>query len=278
MRFFWQSLLVRLQQGTLPVWLARLTSAAIARDEALAAQYDALWRAERLAAGSRAHGLSDAQKQRLWSQLPQPKPERSWRERLAPVGAASVMAGAALIALSVRAPADTLPALPLGELSARAALVEKAPLGVRVRCVVQNDITDDAVFGARQTGANLRCANAGMLAFSTTNFADTARFAFVVGIDGQGKRFDVAPFLSTSSAVSLGAHTTDSILDTLAPMSALSTGDVTLFVLLSEQPFSGDDIARRIDAAARAAVPLAQLERLPVDVPVQARMTVVRTP
>jgi hypothetical protein len=278
MRILWTTLLVRLQQGTLPRWLARHTMSAISRDVELAAQYDALWRAERAASGNADVGLSDAQKQRLWSDLAKENTTAAARlPRFVPIGAVSAVACAAIAVIALRSPADGIAPMPLGELSARAALVEKTPLGVRVRCLVNNDVTDDAVFGARQTGANLRCADRGILAFSTTNFADTARFAFVVGVDAQGNRFDVAPFFSTSQAVSLGARTTDMVLNTLAPMSALSTGDITLFVLLSEQPFSGEEIAQRLDAAARSAVPLGQLERLPVDVPVQARMSIVRT-
>jgi hypothetical protein len=54
--------------------------------------------------------------------------------------------------------------------------------------------------------------------------------------------------------------------------------NVTLHLLLSDEPFSSADVENRLSAAERAAVPLQNLERLPVDVPVQARLTVHRAP
>ncbi|MBM4283308.1 MAG: hypothetical protein FJ137_22045 [Deltaproteobacteria bacterium] len=55
-------------------------------------------------------------------------------------------------------------------------------------------------------------------------------------------------------------------------------GQVTLHVLWADAPFSGKDVARRLSAAERAAVPLGRLDRLPVDVEVQSHLTLYRLP
>ena len=166
----------------------------------------------------------------------------------------------------------------LGELTARSALMASAPLGMRVRCVVNDRVVGDATAGARQTGADLDCGQDGLLAFSTTNLATSTRHAFVVGVnDDSGERVWLAPFPRGSSARVMAAGVADELVDVLTPMASLPA-NVTLHLLLSDEPFSSADVVNRLSAAERAAVPLQNLERLPVDVPVQARLTVHRAP
>jgi hypothetical protein len=140
---------------------------------------------------------------------------------------------------------------------------------VRVRCVTNGTVVDEASAGARQTGHDLDCGSDGLLAFSTTNLNDAVRYAFVIGVDDTGRRVWLPPFERTSAALSLPAHSADALLETLAPM---PTQALTLFVLLDDEPFSADDVETRLATAARNGVPLASLDKLPLDVASQGRV------
>jgi hypothetical protein len=255
--------------GALPGPARRWMRGVVAVDVAVAAAYDLLRRAERRAAPDQ--GLSSGQADLLLHQLlddgvptlsdaasASAAPSQWWGSLAPALGAAACVG-----ALVVGAPDD---------LTSRG--VSADPVGVRVRCMVDNVVVDEASAGARQTGADLDCAAGGLLAFSTTNLSPRAQFTFVIGIDRDSQPVWLPPFSSWSPAIAIPAGTTDLMAQTLARVPA--GGDLTLFVLLSDEAFDGADVERRLEAAVRAGVPLAQLERLPVDVDTQARLTVRR--
>ncbi len=260
--------------GALPSLLRRWMCDVVDVDDDVAAAYDLLRRAEHRSAA--AAGLSSGQQELLLRRLlddgaldeeqtPHVAPSagrlgmRAWWGSLAP-------------ALGAATCAFLFWALPVDDLASRGGA--QAPLGVHVRCVIDGAIFDEASAGARQTGADVDCAPGGTLAFSTTNLSPRAQFAFVVGIDQSSQPVWLPPFAPSSSALAVPAGTADALLSTMARLP--DAGDVTLFVLLSDVAFSGVDVEQRLNGALRAGVPLAQLERLPVDVAVQSRLIVRR--
>lgn len=251
-------LLPRYVAGALPQALGRLVRARLDDDLDLQAAYHVLRRAERPAHG----GLSAAQKELvldavLEASAPHPiAATSSWWTQLVPAGAAM-----ACLALFVAIGHDD-------ELVARGD-ANQPPLGVRVRCVSNGSVVDEASAGARQTGADLDCGSDGLLAFSTTNLNDAVRYAFVIGVDDNGNRVWLPPFERTGASVSLAAHSADALLETLAPMPAQA---LTLFVLLDDEPFSADDVEARLATAERNGLPLASLDKLPLDVASQGRL------
>lgn len=206
-------------------------------------------------------GLSGAQKDRLLAALlddragdpVEPASAPAWRA-LVPLAAAGACVGVFAVSSN-------------GDLAARGAA--DAALGVRVRCVHDGAVVDDASAGARQTGGDLACPAGSLLAFSTTNLQRAERFAFVVGIDDHGDVVWLPPFAEDSAARALPAGSTDAVVDTLAP---LPDRAVTLFVLLDDNGFDGADVGRRLDAARRSGVPLEKLDKLPVGVRAQGRL------
>ncbi len=282
-RPFTSWLLPRYAAGSLPGPLRHLVQRALDRDIELAAQYDAMRRAERVMAGGA--GLSAGQLDLLLAGvLEQTDAATAASARQAGGGRAwmpASLAAAAAVAFVVTGTSpstSTTEHRGLGELTARSALMASAPLGMRVRCVVNDRVVGDATAGARQTGADLDCGQDGLLAFSTTNLATSPRHAFVVGVnDDSGERVWLAPFPRGSSARVMAPGVADELVDVLTPMASLPA-NVTLHLLLSDEPFTSADVENRLSAAERAAVPLKNLERLPVDVPVQARLTVHRAP
>lgn len=252
-------LLPRYVAGALPHSLGRLVRARLVDDVELQAAYHVLRRAERPVHG----GLSAAQKELLLdaildaSSAHAPATASSWWTQLVPAGAAM-----ACLALFVAIGHDD-------DLVARGAAQPQAPLGVRIRCVSNGNVVDEASAGARQTGADIDCGADGLLAFSTTNLNDAVRYAFVVGVDDSGNRVWLPPFERSSAALSLPARSADALLETLAPM---PTQALTLFVLLDDEPFSADDVEDRLSAAQRNGVPLASLDKLPLDVASQGRL------
>jgi hypothetical protein len=272
MRSLLQSLLPRYCQGTLPSPLQWLVRQALVRDAQLALAYDGLRQAERLAAGH--DGLLVSQQQMLWQRLqtsvPSTRPPVTFNRWMLPASLAT-----AALAIAVFSPQT--PSSSLGTLSARAALIEQQPLGVRARCLQAGVVTAEAVAGARQAHGALSCDHSGLLALSTTNLAAEVRYAFVVGIDANHHWQYVPPFAADTPARAIAAGAVDDVLETLMPMGMMNTAAVTLFVLLSEQPFAGDQVERQLQRASHAALPLAQLDRLPIDVPIQARLLIQRT-
>lgn len=257
--------------GALPTPVRRWMGEVVATDVDVAVAYELLRQAERRLGGDDA--LSSGQQElllrRLLDDADDADESRAGEERAASFSSLVPALGAVACAglffvLPVATSSD--------DLTARGAA--HAPLGVHVRCVVDGAVVDQASAGARQTGTELDCADGGLLAFSTTNLSPAAQFAFVIGVDSSSRPIWLPPFSSSSTAVAIAAGTTDDVLSTLARLPA--TGDVTLFVLLSPEPFSGADVQRRLEQAGRAGVPLRQLERLPVDVDTQARLTVRR--
>jgi hypothetical protein len=290
-------LLPRYAAGHLPRALARFVRRAVENDVELAARYEALRRAERAIAGDPplsaaqldtllAGVLDDvadaaAKDESVGSSLSSSLSSSLERWGLGLVGAAACAAFVVVGTPSIESPSEPsttgASSTSLGDLQARGAAMAAEPVGVRVRCVDDTRVSDEATAGARQRGADLECAPEGLLAFSTTNLAPEARYAFVVGVDDDGGRVWLGPFARASAAAAIPAGTVDVVLDRLAPMTALPE-HLTLHVLLSDAPFSGDDVERRLAAAERAAVPLGRLDRLPVDVPVQSNLTLYRLP
>ena len=71
------------------------------------------------------------------------------------------------------------------------------------------------------------------------------------------------------------AGSVDDVVDVLAPLPR----DVSaLFVLIDAAPFTGEEISRRLQEAARAKTPLSHLDKLPIDVADQGRLTIRVTP
>jgi hypothetical protein len=288
-------LLPRYAAGQLPRPLARFVRRALDTDDEVAVRYDALRRAERAIAGGPA--LSAAQLDTVLSGVlsgvldavgdvdavaspvdHQPSPFERWGLGLVGAAACATFFVVGSPAPSSGATSEANPSTSgLGDLHARGAALAVEPVGVRVRCIDEVRVSDEATAGARQRGADLECVSSSLLAFSTTNLANQARYAFVVGVGDDGERVWLGPFARDAPATTVPAGSVDVVLDLLVPMTALPE-HLTLHVLLSDAPFSGDDVERRLAAAERAAVPLGRLDRLPVDVPVQSHLTLYRLP
>ena len=265
---FW--LLPRYAAGALPVSVARHVRGAIDDDDDLAAAYDALRFVDRThgAAG----GLSGAQKDLLLGAILDATPMTAATTASPATATASCTSWWSLAGpvTGIAACAALLIVFNGDDLQNRGG-DDTAPLGVRVRCVVNGAVVDEAAAGARQTGADLDCPAGALLAFSTTNLSADVRYAFVIGLtDGGAPRF-LPPCGAASAARAVEAGSVDAVVDVLAPLPA----DVTsLFVLIDAAPFVGDEIERRLQRAARAGLPLSHLDKLPVDVATQGRLTV----
>ena len=292
-RWFTSWLLPRYATGALPTPLLSLVRRALRDDDELAACYHALRAAERCAAD---RDVSAAQLELLLAGVMTSVDAAAQKSAHAsapwmPATAAAAAAAAAVLFVVVGRPSE---APGLGEVTARAALRahesnagaagadgHDAPAGVRVRCITARlpgagHVTADAVAGARQSGGVLNCGEGELLAFSLTNLAARDRAVFVVGIDpATDERVWLAAFPRGSLARAVPAGTVEAVVDVLTPMAALPAR-LTLHVLLADAPFSSGDVEARLSAAARSAVPLRALDRLPVDVQTQARLTVQR--
>lgn len=268
-------LLPRYAGGSLPSPLARLVKSAIDTDTDVATAYAALREAERALLRDRS-SLSAGQKDLLLASLMDALPAESQSQSQHSSSLTSlwssagpVVAAAACVGLFIIGGAD--------DKTARGSN-SQGPLGVRVRCVSNGNngiVTDEATAGARQTGADLDCGKDSLLAFSATNLQADTRYVFVVGVDDEGERVWLPPFLEHTEARALPAGSTDAMIDTLAPMP--QTG-VTLFVLLDHEAFSGEDVERRVAAAVRSGVPVGSIDKLPVDVFAQGRMVLRLAP
>lgn len=289
-RFLASKLLPQLAGGALPGWFSRTLHAAVRDDPELGARYDALRRIERAASGH--SGVSRAQADLLENlvldAVAAPSPQRS--RSLGLSAGAGALAACALLVFAVIPPRmddDVSAAFPVGELAARSARLEREPLGVKVTCLhadPQNaaaaSVVDTATAGARQSGDVLTCPRGSLVAFATTNLGAEARHVFVVGIGPRGDRRWYAPFDKGASATLVPPGQVDAVLPTLADTAGMPPDSrVSLFVLLSDQPFEASAIERQLESSARKGVPLQSLERLPlVDVPLQARIDVVSAP
>jgi hypothetical protein len=279
-------LLPRYASGTLPGVLRRFVRDVLAADADLAARYHLLRRLERQARGNDA-ALSAAQEDVILAGvldgLDGDRSTVATASSLRLSTWSGALAAAAAVAFVVVAPgpdgpgAGTDPA-PLG-LQARGDL-DDAPLGLRVRCVDGSGarVLDDATAGARQKVGALSCVDDGLLAFSLTNLSQHERFVFVVGVADDGRVVYLPPFAEDARALPVPPGAVDVVVDRLAPMPVLDTAGLTLHVLVDDAPFSGAEIGRRLQAASVAALPLSSLDRLPVDVDVQARLNVYRRP
>jgi hypothetical protein len=270
------ALLPRYCQGSLPSVVMAWMRAQLQTNAALAAMYDGLRAAERASAGH--DGMSAGQLDNMWKHLDElldadvvAADTRKQRWSFGAVGA--TMGAVAIAAAIVWWPRSVGEGVDggLGTLTSRAAAMDQAPLGMRVRCLQDNKVTADASAGARQHASTLQCGSLGLLAFSATNLSQEVRYAFVVGVDAENHVVFVPPFTAQTSALAVAAGRVDDVMESLMPMSAAGDG-LTLFVLMSDAPFDGGDIAQRLRSAQRAGLSLKSLDRLPVDVPVQARI------
>jgi hypothetical protein len=278
-------LLPRYASGALPGFLRRLVRDVLDADADLAARYHLLRRLERAARGDDA-SVSAAQEDAILAGVL----EGLDRDRSTVTTASSLrlstwcgaIAAAAAVTFVVVAPGtdptETVGPSPLG-LQARGDL-DEAPIGLRVRCVDGSGarVLDDATAGARQKVGALSCVDDGLLAFSLTNLSERERFVFVVGVADDGRVVHLPPFGEDARALSVASGAVDVVVDRLAPMPVLDDAGLTLHVLVDDAPFTGADVARRLRAASVAAVPLSSLDRLPVDVDVQARLNLYRRP
>lgn len=294
-RVFALWLLPRYSAGALRGWAGRAVRRAIDSDDVVAAAYDALRAAE-----ARPHGgLSGAQKDLLLGAVlddvaaldaaavpdgvgARVAPRRTALRRFAPFApfapfAAPFAAAVACVGLFVVVDRPGISGAD-GGWGVRGGSGD-GPLGVRVRCVDHGAVVDEASAGARQTGTDLECGAGSLLAFSTTNLQPDTRYAFVIGVADDDSRVWLPPFTRDSAARPLAAGVANDVVDTLAPVPRASAAPahLTLFVLLDDAPFTGADVERRLAAAARNGVPLARLDKLPVDVFAQGRL-VLRAP
>ena len=295
-------LLPRYANQTLPGWLWPFMRRQLAADAALAHAYDLLRRAERAALtpvdpdgdafsddqlGLMLGSIFDHLDTQMTSMSSGTSPSLTaswaWLRQGAPGALAAACAALFVLVGQPAAPQDAgavsggAGLVGLGEVQARSALGER-PVGVRVRCVSGGAVTADIVAGLRQSGGAMHCPADGLLAFSTTNLSAQSRYVFVVGISDDGAPTFVPPFSKASQARHIAPGQLDALVDELAPMGAVSvdgrSAATTLHVFFGDAPFSGEDVARRLDGAVRSAMPLQQLSRLPVDIDDQAHLTV----
>lgn len=275
-----RSLLPRYAAGNLPSPLRNWVGRRLQHDAELAARYDALRRAERVAA--KGAPLSAGQVDLLESAILDAvagagAPQRS-RVRGSLVPGLLAAAAVSLFVVVARPPAGDDARFGVGDLAARGAALQQHPLGIKVACVMNEAVIDSASAGARDSGDVLRCGKGGLLAFSTTNLAGETRHVFVVGIAKDGSRRWYAPFDKDGGSVIMPAGQVDALLPTLADTSTMPGDDVALFVLLSDEAFSGRDVERQLASSERGGTPLGRLERLPVSVPLQGRIELVQPP
>jgi hypothetical protein len=275
------SLLPRYASGTLPGVLRRLVQGALAADADLAARYHLLRRLERAARGEDA-SVSAAQEDAILAGVLEGLDREGSTVTMASSLRLSTWSGAAAAAAAVAfvvvapGPSAEPDHTPIG-LQARGDS-DEAPLGLRVRCVDGSGsrVLDDATAGARQKVGSLSCVDDGLLAFSLTNLSPQERFVFVVGVDEAGRVVSLPPFGEGAPALPVAPGAVDVVVERLAPMPVLGDGGLTLHVLVDDAPFTGADVGRRLQTANAAALPLSSLDRLPVDVEVQARLNLYR--
>lgn len=274
-----RSLLPRYAAGNLPGALRNWVAGRLHADGTLAAAYDALRRAERAAANGAplSAGQLDLIEGAVLDALENQGAQKRSRMRTVLLPAA-LAAGALAVVVVARPPAGEDNPFGVGDLASRGAALQQHPLGMKVACVQGDVVVDSASAGARDSGDTLSCGKGGLLAFSTTNLAGETRHVFVVGVTRDGTRRWYAPFDKTAASVAMPAGQVDALLPTLADTSTMPDDDVALFVLLSDQPFAAADVERQLAASERHGTPLGRLERLPVGVPLQGRIELVRAP
>lgn len=258
-------LLPRLAAGALSPGWARVVMGWVRSSPTLRAEYEALRAAERVLAGDR-RAVSASQREMLRA-LILPEPAAPPRAAMPALSGARAAASLALFVVVKPAQVD--------DLAARSARMAEEPLGVKVSCVEANGarVIDTATGGARQSGARLDCPKGSLLAFSTTNLAADARHLFVVGIAPSGEPRWYAPFARDARAQPLAPGLVDQVLPVLADTRAMPDDPrVSLFVLVSDRPFDGALVAEKLARSARGGLLLDRVERLPVDVPWQARI------
>lgn len=266
-------LLPRLLAGTLPVVVARRVHEWVRADAELSAAYDALRRVEateRLSAGQ----LDLLESFILDGATASPQRVRAG----VPALVAGCAVAAALLFVVVRPGEDSAVAderIHTGDIKARGVKLASAPLGVKVTCMSPDAtrVVDEATAGARQSGARLDCPAGSLLAFSTTNLSKEVRHVFVVGVAAGGSRRFYSPFDETGAALSMTPGVADAPIATLADTANMPReSEVSLFVLVSDEPFSAAELERQLMRAERAGLPLSSVDRLPLDIPVQARI------
>lgn len=284
-------LLPRYAQGTLPAFLRVVVRDVLDDDADLATRYHLLRRLEHSAL-SDDRGVSAAQEELLFAGLQDALDRQasssalttsqgSWSQALGLPIWSSAAAAAAVVGFIVMASPGAGPDVDVDVdvgLGLQPRGDEHAPLGVRVRCVdaAGSRVLDDATAGARQKVSSLACSDDGMLAFSMTNLSETARHVFVVGVAADGQVVSLPPFSTGSQALRVEAGSVDVVVERLAPMPIVGVDGLTLHVLVDAEPFGADGIERRLQAASRSDLPLQSLDRLPVDVDVQARLNLYR--
>ena len=290
MRPLWSFLLPRYVAGTLPAFAARFVAAALHDDPELAAAYDALRAAERVAS---LRSISVAQKNAIEAQLfgadthaahgargaheahgahgAHGAPRRARFGVVLPLVAATA---AALCFVVVREPT---PAYGVGDLEGRGARIAADPVGVKVTCLDRAGTSSigSATAGARRAMDALQCPASSLMAFSTTNLGKEMRHLFVVGVAADGSRRWYAPFTPGTSAVAVAPGVVDDVLSSVADTANMPVGPVTLFVLVSDEPFSADDVEHALSSGERSGIAIGRVDRLPLDfVPLQARIDV----
>lgn len=264
-------LLPRLVAGALSPGWARLVMGWVRGSPSLLAQYEALRAAERVAVGDR-QALSAAQRAVLLALIvPEPvEPPRAFAPALSGALAATSLA----LFFLVKPPAD-------GDLAARTARLAEEPLGVKVSCVDAQEgrVLAIATGGARQTGARLACPKGSLLGFTTTNLASDVRHLFVVGIAPGGALRWYAPFSRDAHAHRLAPGHAGEVLRTLADTRPMpDDASVSLFVLVSDRPFDGRVVEEKLERSIARGLLLDRLDRLPIDVPWQARIDMQMAP
>lgn len=266
-------LLPRLVAGTLaPSWLARVVHGWVRADATLNAEYDALRRIE----------LEQQQVSLTGDQLALIErfvlagvdgPQEAKRARRAwPALSGAVVAACIAVFFVIRTPGGSVGVV--GDLAARGRAMATSPLGLKVSCVdgEQRRVLDEATAGARQSGGRLSCPRGDLLAFSTTNLGKETRHFFVLGVSADGSRHLFSPFEGMALPVSSG--TVDAPLSRVNETASLLDEEMALFVFISDEPFSARSVEQQLDDAERQGIPLSRIDRLPVDVPVQARIDV----
>ncbi len=278
--------LARYASGDLGARATHFVAAAIAADAALAHDYNALRRVEAAAAATNAltAGQIDLIEQLVLASAARPAARSTRRPIIVTLGGA-VTASACVAALLLvsngakdGAKNDDESAFAVGELAARGEHMSRDSLGVRVSCVVDGVVRDDATAGVRRRTDVLECPADAQLAFATTNMSAELRFVFIVGIAPDGELRWYSPFRRASDAIALKAGAQHEVLPETADTRGMPLDDhVSLHVLFSDRPFHGREVERQLEAALKRGIPLGTIERLPVaGVPVQARIDVRR--
>ncbi len=266
-------LLVAYATGRLPSFVARRVRAQLNADPELAAMYDALCRAERVAASA---ALTHGQRERLaLAVLDGSEALRgthvSITKRLMAHAAPVTLAAAAAGLFLFVGTGDGLTARSAS--GAGNAAHERAPLGVKATCLSADGVRliDSATVGAARTADRLTCPAGSLIAFSTTNMGDQARHVFVVGVTAAGERRWYQPF-GEAASVAVPAGTVDQVLSPVADTRGMGTEPVSLHVLITDTPLSAREVENELSAAIDRGMSVGRAERLPIDVALQARI------